>query len=508
MENFDLGKIKTLSFNDCKTYIDKYFIPLTNGEHAFYIDGKYEIMDESIIKKTYFKRMSSELTKYYFQEKIDLKTITYDVNKPTFFDNFINLCPKIKQTYKPFNEFSSETKRKVNFILKHILEVYCSDNQECYNFLLKWFSNMVRGNRNDSALYLKGPQGAGKSSIVDEFIRFYVIGLPLSYQGGSSPLTGKFNSEISGKLLVMFEELETMGKSEWMSVSCKLKRQITSKTLQIEKKGQDIREEKNLNNYILLSNNDAIQDDDGRRYFILDINTKYIKDEDYFNELHSYFNDETGQAFYSYLLEIDLTGYNAQKYPMTKSKLDSFSKRLDNIYKFIKQEYILKNNGLNKVSLKDLYQQYEVWCHYQNIKPKYKPDFNNTLENVGIKNYKSNKANIYNYTLEDLRKIADKFHWIHEFDEEENESPLDNAKNEEPDYKKLYFELLEKMKNEKPEIKKEEPKPEPKPEPEPEPEQVEVIDEDIETILNFIDEQINKPKKSKIVKIKKTKQNE
>ena len=490
MENFDLAKIKNLSHNEGKTYIDKYFIPLTNGEHAFLINGQYEISDEAIIKKTYFKRMSNDLTKYYFTEKIDLRTITFDVNKPTLYDNYLNLCPKIKQTIQPYNTFSKEIKDKVDFILNHIFEVYCSSNKESYEFVLKWFSNAVRGNRNDSALYLKGPQGAGKSSIVDDFMRFCVIGQDLSHQGGSGPLKNHFNSELSGKLWVLFEELETMSKSEWMGVSCKLKRQITSKTLSIERKGKEVREEKNLNNYILLSNNDAIQDDEGRRYFILDINCKYINNKEYFTKLHSYFNDEVGKAFYNYLLEIDLTNYNAQHYPMTKSKLDSFVKRLDNIFKFIKEEYILKHLGLKKVSLKDLYIEYENWCATKSIKAKPKQDFNNTLESVNIKNYKSNKANIYNYSLSELEEIANKYHWIHEFDLEEDdevkpENPLDNGIQQEPDYKKLYFELLAKQQP-KEELKTEEVKKEEVIELKEEEIVNEIIDEDIDDIVNFV----------------------
>ncbi len=359
MENFDLNKIKTLSPVEAKTYIDKYFIPLTNGDHAFYINGRYEIMDDAVIKKTYFKRMSSELNKYYFQDKTDLKTLSYDVNKPAIYENYLNQCPKIKQTYKKYSEFSDDIKKKVDIVLNHILEVYCSGRKDSYNFLLKWFSNMIRGNRNNSALYLKGPQGAGKSSIVDDFIRHYVIGLDLCYQGGSAPLKNNFNSELSGKLMVLFEELENMGKSEWMAVSCKLKRQITSKTIQIERKGKDMRDETNLNNYILLSNNDCIQDDEGRRYFILDISTKYVGNKDYFKKLHSCFNDAVGQAFYSYLLEIDIKDYDPQSYPMTQSKLDSFSKRLDNVFLFIKNEFILKKLPINKISLSILYQHYE-----------------------------------------------------------------------------------------------------------------------------------------------------
>ena len=45
MENFDLNKIKNLSLNEAKLYVDKYFIPLTNGDHAFYINSKYEMYD-------------------------------------------------------------------------------------------------------------------------------------------------------------------------------------------------------------------------------------------------------------------------------------------------------------------------------------------------------------------------------------------------------------------------------------------------------------------------------
>jgi hypothetical protein len=39
-------------------------------------------------------------------------------------------------------------------------------------------------------------------------MRPYVIGLDLCYQGGSAPLKNNFNSELSGKLMVLFEELE------------------------------------------------------------------------------------------------------------------------------------------------------------------------------------------------------------------------------------------------------------------------------------------------------------
>ena len=91
----------------------------------------------------------------------------------------------------------------------------------------------------------------------------------IDLETGSGPLKTKFNSELAGKILVQFEELENFSASEWMSISSVLKRIITSPSIMIEGKGKDAVEQKNINNYVLLSNNDAIQDDDGRRYFIL-----------------------------------------------------------------------------------------------------------------------------------------------------------------------------------------------------------------------------------------------
>lgn len=490
--NFDLNKVKTLSPADAKKYIDDYFIPLTDGTHAFYVNGSYEIYDTTIIKNTYFKRMSTELNKYYFNEKTDLKTTTYDINQPTFYENFLNLCPKIKQSHTPYQDFTKEIKNKVEIMLNHINEVLCSNNNESYEFILKWFSNMIKGSRNNSCLYLKGPQGAGKSTPL-EFLREHVIGNALCFQGGSGPLKTKFNSELSGKLMVVFEELENFSSSEWISISSVLKRQITSPTLMIEAKGKDAKEQKNLNNYILVSNNDAIQDDDGRRYFILDINAKYTKNEEYFNKIYACFDDEVGKAFYSYLYEIDTQKFNPQSYPMTNSKLDSFSKRLDNVYKFLKNEYVLKNRGI-KQTVSQLHEEYVAFClTIGTNKPKGKIDFNNMLKNIGIEYSKSHGQNIYKVTMEELKQISNKFNWVHELDEmkEETETTNNNPELDGKDFKTLYEELLKENQKLKEQLNKKEVKEEIK---------MEELD-DLEKDLMEIQ---TKPKKAKVSRVNLT----
>src|ERR1700722_10542656 len=146
-------------------------------------------------------------------------------------------CTTIKQVLNTIvYAFGKVILSKLDIVLErdYIKEVLCSNKDDSYKFLLKWLSNMVRGNRNESALYLKGPQGVGKLTLL-EFIRYHVLSNPLCSQGGSAPLKSIFNSELSGKLMAMFEELETFSCSEWMAVSSVLKRQITSPTLMIER---------------------------------------------------------------------------------------------------------------------------------------------------------------------------------------------------------------------------------------------------------------------------------
>lgn len=411
-ENFQLSKIKTLSPTDAKDYIIKYFVPLSNGNHAMLIDNVYHIKEEQEIKRSYFNRMPRELYNFYFKEFTEVKTITYEVNKPTFFEDKINLCPPLKYTYEPNFHPSDSISEKLEFVLNYMKEVLCSNREDCYTFLLKWLSNMVKGKKNNSCLYMKGIQGVGKSSLF-VFLSNYVLGSQLCLETGSDPIRTKFNEILGGKLLVCIEELENFSKAEWESISSTLKRMITSDRITLQNKCTKAYESTNINNYILCSNNDAVKDDDGRRYFILDISTHKVGNHEYYNKLYNEcFNDEVGKAFFHYIYEVDTTNFNPQNFPLTQSKLDSLSKRLDSVYKFIKEKYVLKLKDLS-VPCVDLYETYKATVH----KPVSKEDFHKRLSEVGINKTKHEGRFWYEYKHSKLLGLAKSKHWLHELDE-------------------------------------------------------------------------------------------
>lgn len=444
MENFKLNRIKDLSPNDARAYISQYFYPLTNGDHAMRVNSKFEILEDSIVNKTFFKRMPKELQDYYFKEITDIKTIVYKLNKPEIYEDYLNLCPKLMHTYKKYELFSPDIKSKVNMILNLLLEVIAGNHRPSYEFMLQWFSNMVKGHKNTSCLYWKGVQGLGKSTI-PQFLSKHVIGNDLCLESGSGPLKSNFNSILGGKLFVCYEELENASPSEWTSMSSVLKKQITSDRIVLEAKNKNPIETDNINNYMILSNNDAIKDDEGRRYFIADLDAKRVGDSSYFTDIYTQcFNDQVGEAFYCYLMEINTNNFNPQNFPMTNNKLDSISKRLDSVYQFLKDEYILNKKGFN-CSVQELYDAYLE--HSKNLKKQYtKIDFNKQLKLININHYPSSGVNKYKITAEDLLIIANKFNWIHELDEfkpdiEDNYGEIDEYK-----YKKLYEELLKENK--------------------------------------------------------------
>lgn len=405
-QNFDFNYLETLNSSDQKQYFTNYFVPLTNGSHCFLKNGQYEMIADDVLNKVYLKRCGKSIKQYYTEEYKAIKTPVYKLNKPIMYEDKVNLCPQLKPS-KPYKDFDESIKNKVNIYLDYMKEVLSSNNKEVYEYILKWNANMCKGNKNDSALVFKTTaKGVGKSTH-PTIMRKYVLGENLCLETGSDPLKNKFNNILGGKLLVSFEELETFSSSEWMAVSCILKRQITSDTITLQKKGQDTYECENINNYILLSNHDV--DDDGRRFFVADINTIREGDVKYWDNIYNNcFNNEVGYALYCYFLEIDTTNFKPQSFPITKNKLNSISKRLDSVYIFLKDKYILENKSINE-KLIDFYSNYKMHCEFTSKKkPCNKTDFITKLSELQINFFKTNGYNMYKIDIEQLKLIAKK----------------------------------------------------------------------------------------------------
>ena len=424
MESFDISHCNELSVSDAKEYIKKYFYPLSTGLHVqveYDPDHKpvYEIKEAKIIKEVYFNRLQKVLQDFYFKQYDQIKTLTCELNKPFVFGKFINTCPAFMHEVKPFESFSTEAKANVKLMLDYLKEIWANGNENQYQFIIKWFANMAKGGKNQSVLYLRSEEGIGKSTFTD-FLRKHVIGNKLCILSGSNPLTSQFNAILFCKLLVVFEELESFSTNQWQAVSTRIKRDTTADTCNYEDKFVKAFTARNISNYIINSNVDAIKNDEGRRYFILDLSHKRKGDIKFFDNIYkSCMNDECGDAFFSYLFSVDLTDYHDQDFPATQAKQDAIVKRLDNVSRFIKEKYILKYKDF-KLNLKDAFDEYILFCVSIGGKELCKIDFNKKLDLLTIKSYKSGTDhNKFNYSHDKLVEIANINKWMHDTDQYE-----------------------------------------------------------------------------------------
>ncbi len=405
--------IENKSKNEAKDYIISHIIPLLTGLHLIKINGEWEKISTSDLRDSVFNRIPKEYSTFYFKEYTGVRQVVYEFGKPEMYDDKLNMCKPTLHKKNPDFKISTDVLERMSILEDYMKNILCSGSLDCYRFLIKWLANVVRGNKNNSCLYLKGAQGTGKSSLY-YFMSKFVIGSKLCIETGSDPIRTKFNEILGGKILVSIEELENFSKGEWESISSTLKRMITSDTIVLQNKGTKSYEVKNLNNYILCSNNDAIKDDDGRRYFILDISTSMIGNRDYYKKLYEeIFTEEIGETFFQILMKIDLTGFNPQDFPLTQSKIESIVMRLDCVSRFIKEEYVLTKKDINK-SCAELFEEYLYGFKGKKISAII---FHKKLSELGIDKRRKGTKLLYIVPNSTLLEIAQNKNWLTEFDE-------------------------------------------------------------------------------------------
>ena len=207
----------------------------------------------------------------------------------------------------------------------------------------------------------------------------------------------------------------------------------------------------------VLSNNECIDDDDGRRWLILDHATDFFQNDDdknkYFKNLYgSAFNQETGDCFYSFLIDnvVVPEGFDPSgDMPLTNNKKASLAQKIAKPFVFLKEHYVLRDVDLNK-KMKDLYEEYTNTRKYYAMtietfnKHISESELNKYIHVVG--GYKKLKIK-----CSELKAIYEKNNWIGEFDEYEKNN--NDTEEEETNTKpRNYFinndDEVEKLKNE------------------------------------------------------------
>lgn len=401
---------------DAKNYILKFFCPLTTGQHALIEKNEISIIAKDTMREVYMERWDDKIKKWYKKETNPKKVIC-DFHKPMIGDRFINVSKQLKHEYKEYKTFDDKIKNAVEGMLSYLKEVWANSDDDMYKYLLNWLSTMVKGGKNKSCLYLKSIEGVGKSTLTD-FLRDYVMGLDICLKGKADHLKGQHSLPMMGKLLVVFEELQIFNSQEWYAIDAELKDLITDDIASYTDKYEKRIQTTNTNNYIINTNFD-LKGAHGRRMCVLEINTKYLNNFEYFDKLRKEcFNNIVGQAFYCYLKEIDTTNYQSHIIPETQTKRNIYLHLLPPQEKFLKKYFVLRHAGIKmKTSaLYKLYEESEFWKQGMNAH-----NFHSHLRELGFTEANKFKKikdgyDIYDITYDQLLEFGKKRKWFDKSD--------------------------------------------------------------------------------------------
>lgn len=171
---------------------------------------------------------------------------------------------------------------KMRWHIKHIL---CSGNKKHFKFVMTFLASIFArpGVKIPASLAFTGEQGTGKSKVFD-WVRQAIGSAALKVSSGRH-LTGNFNAHLDGKVFLTCEEAFWAGdKAE----KGPLKDIISSDTLQIEGKFDNLVERPNYVNTVFISNDEWMVPTDGedaRRFLVLRVSNKKKQDGKYFGAI-------------------------------------------------------------------------------------------------------------------------------------------------------------------------------------------------------------------------------
>lgn len=325
--------------------------------------------------------------------------------------DFLELYPKLINSFKKLNtDFINDTTKfkddefyvsqpfptkyiniedrdeeKLNYWFNYIKEVICNNDEICYNYFNQLLGFIINNpnQKSGKAIGLIGKQGCGKSTLV-EFLSTYIFGLYNSKPNlvGFDDLLKNFNDDLLGKKFICINEMANK-KDSFRSNFDKMKSLITDKDLSINKKFMDSFDTKQSFEFILCSNNlNSLNiEDNDRRYFLLQVNDKYMQNNEYFGELrNNIMNQDIANMIYSYYLDLNVgSEFHKLVLPETnlKKELKELSKQSPELYiDYLRSLEDITNiihdykliNDIYRYKASSVFSNFKEWCELNNEK--------------------------------------------------------------------------------------------------------------------------------------------
>lgn len=272
-----------------------------------------------------------------------------------------------------------EYERQKNIYLKHIMKIWCKNNEDKFNYVMDWISYIMQnpGKKTNVCLALVGEQGSGKGIIIDQWQR--IIGRNCATVNNFENIL-KFNRILMDKCLVHLEECKINTKR----LTNIFKSLVTQTKTTYEEKYISVSEQKNINNFVISTNHENFiyyGTGNERRMMVLNTSSKYSeiskKSEDYFNRLSGVNDNVVAHILY----ERDISKFNP--YALHFNTTEKYEQKLKTLGRVDKYLYDCLTNEMLLTTL-DCEGEIEI-VKKENVIPtdEFYGSFRNYLKDLG-----------------------------------------------------------------------------------------------------------------------------
>lgn len=268
-----------------------------------------------------------------------------------------------------------------------IKDVWAAGDMSAYKYLISWIRYPLKnpGFKNDTFLHIFGPEGTGKSKLV-EFLRDFVFGKRLTgFFQGLHNFMGEHVTSKAGRALWIIDECMTTGNDKNMNWDG-FKSDITGQTVRENPKFGTITDKTNIGNAICLTNHkDALNlTRNQRRGSCFRVSDHLMQNQEYFGKLHNeFYNQESGNHFFTYLINLpeeECVNSRAVYHTELEKEIKDMSKPLHEVFieEFLEQKWVevtyrlggkVEKEKIEFISANRLYEKYVEFCQKQGANP-------------------------------------------------------------------------------------------------------------------------------------------
>jgi len=230
------------------------------------------------------------------------------------------------------------------YVIQEFLHtVICDNNVALFDYLIRYLAHMLQKPHEKPGIMivLLSGQGEGKGTFFKTLQRMW----PRTTLAVSDvdEVVGKFNAALERNYIVCMDEALFAGDKKSLD---KLKSLITEPTCRIEQKHQPSRSIESYHRYFASSNHShfAHVDKDDRRFLFVRLSSIHKQDQVYFDAVNDALEDDVVIAAMMHdLINLDLTGFNVRKRPLTEEHL---SQRIQSLNGFERYWYEVLQSGM------------------------------------------------------------------------------------------------------------------------------------------------------------------